>query len=96
MAITPDGSHVYVAANNPVPDFGSCDCYVAVIDTSSEKVVAAIPLAYPMALAVSPDCAPAPSRSDSAHRSLNREGLVPYAGALRDPWQHAPQGRQVP
>jgi YVTN family beta-propeller protein len=55
IAISPDGTRVYVAGDNVVPDFGNAACYVFVIDTSSEQVVNSIRVPYPMALAVSPD-----------------------------------------
>ena len=46
---------MYVAGNNPIPDFGGCGCRVFVIDTASNTVVDSIRLDYPQALAVSPD-----------------------------------------
>jgi len=55
IAIAPDASRVYVAGNNPIPDFGGCGCRVFVLDAASTKVVASIPLNYPQALIVSPD-----------------------------------------
>ena len=54
VAISPDGTRVYVAGNNPIPDFGNAKCYVFVIDTSSGEVMDSIRVPYPMALAVSP------------------------------------------
>jgi YVTN family beta-propeller protein len=55
VAITPDGTHIYVAGNNVTPDFGSCSCYVFVIDTATNEVVSSIPVPFPKALTVSPD-----------------------------------------
>jgi YVTN family beta-propeller protein len=55
IAVTPDSSRVYIAGNNPIPDFGNCGCRVWVVDTVSDKVVDSIRLDYPQALAVSPD-----------------------------------------
>jgi YVTN family beta-propeller protein len=55
IAIAPDSSRVYVAGNNPIPDFGGCGCRVFVLDAASTRVVASIPLSYPQALIVSPD-----------------------------------------
>jgi YVTN family beta-propeller protein len=55
IAISPDSSRIYVAGNNPIPDFGGCGCRVFVLDTTSDAVVASIALDYPQALLVSPD-----------------------------------------
>jgi DNA-binding beta-propeller fold protein YncE len=55
IAISPDGTHVYVAGNNVPPDFGNAPCYIFVIDTSSNTAVNSIRVPYPMAVAVSPD-----------------------------------------
>jgi large repetitive protein len=55
IAISPDGTRVYVAGDNVVPDFGNAPCYIFVIDTSSNAVLDSIPVPYPMAVAASPD-----------------------------------------
>jgi YVTN family beta-propeller protein len=55
IAISPDGKRVYVAVNNGQPDFGIAACWIVGIDTSSNQVVSATKVFYPMALTVSPD-----------------------------------------
>jgi YVTN family beta-propeller protein len=55
IAVTPDGKHVYVAINNPQPDFRNAVCWILGIDPSSDTVVSATRIFYPMALAASPD-----------------------------------------
>jgi YVTN family beta-propeller protein len=55
IAITPDGTRLYVSVNNLQPDFGVAACYILAIDTSSNQVVNSTRIHYPMALTVSPD-----------------------------------------
>jgi YVTN family beta-propeller protein len=55
IAIAPDGKTVYVAVNNPQPDFGNAICWVLGIDTGTHQVSSAMRIRYPMALTVSTD-----------------------------------------
>ena len=50
-----NGKTVYVAVNNPQPDFGNAICWIIGIDTSSHQVSSATRIPYPMALTLSPD-----------------------------------------
>jgi len=52
IAITPDGTRLYVSVNNLQPDFGVAACYILAIDTSSNQVVNSTRIHYPMALTV--------------------------------------------
>lgn len=55
IAISPDGATVYVAVDNPQPDFGTAACWIVGIDTGTNQVTSATRIYYPMAFAVSPD-----------------------------------------
>lgn len=55
IAVSPDAKRVYVAVNNPQPDFGNAQCWILGIDASTLEVVSETRIFYPMALTVSPD-----------------------------------------
>ena len=55
IAVAPDGKTVYVAVNNPQPDFGNAICWIVGIDTSTRQVTSATRIRYPMALTLSAD-----------------------------------------
>jgi YVTN family beta-propeller protein len=54
-AIAPDGKSVYVAVNNPQPDFGNAICWIVGIDAETQQVSSATRVPYPMAITLSSD-----------------------------------------